>query len=253
MIIKYSNTKLNSKTRVIFKCDNCQKIDDRNMKAHNMLINNNPDFNIDYCKACWNSIRRKTSRSREKMSNSIKKMIIENPEWITNNSNSKKNKINLGDSNGMKKIESRKKASESRKKIMTPDFKQKISEYTSKAWKDGKFDNVKVGMCKWFEYSHSNGIEYKVQGTWELEFIKWLDVNNISFVCHRDRIPYILEGKNKMYYPDFYIHSWNCYVDIKNEYHYNLQKNKFEALKEQGINIKIILKDELEKLINKKL
>jgi len=43
------------------------------------------------------------------------------------------------------------------------------------------------------------------------------------------------------------------FLNIKNDYHYSLQKYKFEALKKEGYHIKIILRDELEKLIKYKL
>lgn len=253
MLIKYSDNKLNTKTRIVFKCDNCGKIDDRNMMDHNRLLENNPDFDIDYCKKCWNSIRQKTPRAKDRMSNAINLMIERYPDWIKRNSESKKGKINIGDNNGMKGLDARKKVSNTRKEKMTPKFRKKISDYTAKAWADGKYEGVKVGQSKWYEYKHSNENIYKVQGMWELEFIKWLDKNNMEFDCHKGRIPYYLNGKNKSYYPDFFVNEWNQYVDIKNNYHYNLQKDKFKALKDQGNNICIILKKELELLIKKQL
>jgi len=253
MLIKYSDNKLNTKTRIIFKCDNCSETDDRNMISHLLLLKNNPDFDIDYCKKCWNSIRQKTVAAKNRMSNAIRSMIEHNPNWIKINSESKKGKINIGENNGMKQLDARKKVSKTRKEKMTPQFRKRISEYTSKAWADGKYEGVKVGQSKWYEYLHSSGKVYKVQGTWELEFIKWLDNNKMEFKCHIGRISYNLNGSNRSYYPDFFVNEWNQYVDIKNDYHYNLQKNKFEALKNQGNNIRVILKEELEKLIHKKL
>ena len=153
----------------------------------------------------------------------------------------------------MKNIKIRKKVSNTRKNMMTQAFRNKISEYTAKAWADGKYEGVRVGQSKWYSYIHSNGTEYKVQGTWELEFIKWLDDNNLDFKCHEGRIQYVLKDQLKSYYPDFFVTEWGQYVDIKNEYHYNLQIDKFNALKDQGNNIRIILKEELEQLIKKSL
>lgn len=253
MILRYSDNKLNTKTRTIFKCDRCYKEDDRLMVSHTKLLNENPDFDKDYCKKCWNEIRQKTDRSRNRMSKSINKMMKDDPDWKVRNSKSKKGKINLGSSNGMTKEENKKKVSESRKKIMTPEFRKNISEYTAKAWKDGKYDGVKVGQCKWFEYHHSNGNIYKVQGTWELAFIEWLDESNMDFDCHKGRLPYQVNGETRSYYPDFFVNEWNSYVDIKNEYHYGLQKEKFNAIIDSGIKVKLILKEELESLINRKL
>lgn len=253
MLIKYSDNKLNTKTRIIFECDKCNKVDDRNMKSHQILLENNPDFDKDYCKDCWRGMRQKTKRAKDRMSNAINTMINNDPDWKIRNSKSKKGKINIGESNGMKNLDSRIKASNTRKNLMTPKFRDNISKYTAKAWADGKYDGVKVGQSKWHEYLHSNGTTYKVQGTWELAFIKWLDSKNLTFDCHKGRIPYKLNGKDKSYYPDFFIYEWNQYVDIKNEYHYSLQSDKFKALKEQGNNIRIIFKNELEKLIENKV
>ena len=85
-----------------------------------------------------------------------------------------------------------------------------------------------------------------------MEFIKWLDISKLTFTCHRGRIPYFLNGQQRNYYPDFFVNEWNCYVDVKNDYHYNLSIDKFnEILK--NTNVKILLKNELEKLINKRL
>ncbi len=253
MLIRYSDHKLNTKTRIIFKCDNCGKNDDRNMSSHNKLKESNPDFDKDYCKDCWSGTRQKTKRAKERMSKAINNMIELDPDWKIRNSKSKKGKINLGNSNGMKKIEAREKVSNTRKNMMTSDFRNRISEYTSKAWADGKYEGVNVGRSKWHSYIHSNGIEYKVQGTLELEFIKWLDDNDLDFKCHKGRISYVLNGQTKSYYPDFFVTDWDQYVDIKNHYHYILQIDKFNALKEQGKNIRIIFKEELEQLIKKSL
>ena len=253
MIKHYSDNKKNTKTRVIFICDNCKNEDSRNMKSHFHLKENNPDFNIDYCKKCWSSIRQKTAMARERMSNAINEMIKNDPEWVKRNSESKKGKINLGETNGMKQEKSKRKVSQSRSKLMASGYNKEVSKQMKKAWKNGKFEGVRVGQSKWHEYTHSNGKTYKVQGTWELAFIKWLDENKMEFTCHRGRLNYMIDNQNHTYFPDFFVNEWNSYVDIKNEYHYSLQKDKFKALDRAGHNIKLIFKDELEKLINQKL
>jgi hypothetical protein len=254
MIIKYSDEKKNSKTRVIFICDNCNCEDDRNMNSHLKMLSENIDFDKDYCKKCWTSIRQKTDNAKLRMSKSIKEMIKRDPDWKVRNSISKKGIINIGDSNGMKNEEAKLKVSTTRKELMKNEsFRKSISEATKKAWKDGKFDGVSVGQSKWHTYTHSNGSTYTVQGTWELAFIKWLDENNMDFKCHRGRLSYEHQGELHSYYPDFFVTDWNCYVDIKNDYHYSIQKYKFEELEKEGHKIKIILKDELEKLIKYKL
>lgn len=254
MILKYSDNKFNTKSKVFLQCDKCGNHQSRPYKTYTRLVEENEDFDMDYCEPCWVSIRQKSKKARLKMSNSIQKMIEEDPDWKVRNSNSKKGVINLGDSNGMKNPEVAKRVSNTRKKLLSdPAEREKIAIATSKAWEDGKYENVKVGISKWYDYVHSNGKTYKVQGTWELEFIKWLDANKINFKCHKGKIKYRLNEKEKNYYPDFWIEDWNCWVDIKNKYHYSLQKDKFKALSDAGHNIKLIFKEELESLINKKL
>lgn len=254
MILKYSDDKKNTRTKIIFICDNCLNEDDRNMITHLRLLNDNIDFDKDYCKKCWTSIRQKTDISKIRMSNAILSMIKNDPDWKSRNSKSKIGKINLGDKNGMKSKEARLKVSKTRTELMKSEsFRKIISDNTKKAWIDGKFDGVSVGRSKWHKYKHSNGIIYNVQGTWELAFIEWLDINNLNFSCHKGRLSYILEGEKHSYYPDFFVYDWDCYVDVKNDYHYSIQKDKFKALENDGYKIKIIFKEELEKLIKYKL
>jgi hypothetical protein len=255
MNTSYSNQKFNSKTLIYFTCDNCKKEGKRRYLTHLDIKSRYKSIeNKDFCYDCWNKIRQTLPESREKMSNDINKMIESDPDWKNRNSISKKGKINIGDSNPMKNPDARKKQSISRKIMLSdPENRKKISDNLKQAWIDGKYDGVKVGCSKWYDYVHSNGTTYKVQGTWELEFIKWLDENNLNFNCHKGRLEYILNGEKKSYYPDFFVEEWNQYVDIKNDYHYSISTEKFEALKNQGYDIKLIFKTELEQLINKKL
>ena len=254
MILKYSDNKFNTKTKVLLKCDKCGNHQNRPYKKYTELVENNDDFDMDYCEPCWVKIRQKTPSAKEKMSKAIRKMMKEDPDWKVRNSKSKKGIINLGDKNPMKNKETASKVSKARKKMMEDDnLRKKISRDTARAWKEGKFDGVKVGQSKWYVYKHTNGEEYKVQGTWELLFIKWLDSNGLSFTCHKGRIPYIMDGMDKTYYPDFWVDEWDCWVDIKNKYHYSKQKRKFDILNDDGHKIRLIFKEELEKLTGEKL
>ena len=132
---------------------------------------------------------------------------------------------------------------------MTNEMRQKYSNGTKKAWEDGKFIGVNnCWKCLWYDYKHSNGKIYKVQGTWELKFIEWLDKNNLIFDCHKGRIPYIDDdNKNRNYYPDFFIYDWNIFVDIKSLFTFKGQERKFEILKNNN-KIKILFKEDLKKL-----
>jgi len=194
--------------------------------------------------------RYEDKKLREKISKSVK-LAHEKDSSIRKriSISLKKSGANIGDKNGMKKLEARKKVSEARKKMfLNPKIREEYSKKIKKAWEDGKFDGVRVGQCKWYEYEHSNGNIYKVQGTWELAFIKWLDDNGLEFRCHRGRIPYKLGDKNKNYYPDFWIYKWKSYADVKCRYFYS--EEKFDAIKKSNPSVKVIIlfKEDLIKL-----
>ena len=238
-----------TKTNLIFKCDMCEVEFSRNLKSVNRMKKNRI-YDKDYCKICCRKMLNNREEYKKNMSNVIKKLHLDHPEIGIKISNSMKTSgANVGDKNGMKKKEAREKVSIARKKmLLDPDLRKEYSERSKKAWKDGKFDGVRVGQCKWFEYNHSDGKKYKVQGTWELAFIKWLDKNKLKFDCHKKWIPYILDGNTKNWYPDFYVYDWNSYVDVKCLYFY--KKDKFDAIEicNPDIKIKILFKEDLLKL-----
>lgn len=173
-----------------------------------------------------------------------------NPQWAENISKSTKGKVNLGDKNGMKQTDAKNKVSEARKKMFrdSPQLKKQMSKKKKKEWADGKYEGVKVGQCKWYKHIKSDGTIINIQGTWERAFVEWADKNNLNYVAHKGRISYTINGITKLYYPDFFVSEWNSWVDIKNDYHYNLQKEKFDALLKEGNNVKILRKDDLLKL-----
>lgn len=152
----------------------------------------------------------------------------------------------------MKQKSIAKKMSITRSKRFKEDltFKKQASGLMKKAWAKGLFDGVQTGRCKWYDYTSKNGINYKLQGTWELAYAKWLDENNINFKSHIHRIPYIQNDIEHNYYPDFYLSDEKLYVEIKNIYHHSLNPEKFELIRAQNkdINIKLLFKKDLQKL-----
>lgn len=250
MILSYSDEKMNTKTYVFTKCDSCGN-EQRRKNTKYEDLKKNPAWNMDYCEPCWSSIRQKTPESKSNMSKAINNMMELDPEWKTRNSESKKGKINLGESNGMKSLDARNKASVSRSNLMATGYSKIVSDYTKKAWAEGKYDGVKVGRCKWYHYTHSNGILYKVQGQYEYHFIEWLDKNNIKFDCHRKKLKYAdSNGEFHSYLPDFFVYDWDSYVEIKNKFHMSQQIEKFENIRKSNpeIKITILLEKDLENL-----
>jgi hypothetical protein len=248
MIIKWLDEKRNSNTRILFICDVCGKEFERINKNHKKMLSKD-FYDKDYCQSCWRKRLNNRQEYKEKMSIVIKKLHENNPEIREKMRQSMIGK-NKGNNNGMKKLEAREKVSKSRKKmfIENPILKDEISKIVRKAWKFGRFEGVKKGRCMWYEYIDRNNIKYKVQGTWELKFIEWLDKNSYDFICHRKRFPYIIDGKEHSYYPDFFVKQWDSYVDVKARCWY--KKEKFDAIEKSNpeIKLKILFKNDLSNL-----
>lgn len=164
------------------------------------------------------------------------------PEWAKSISSGLiENGVNVGDRNGMKKPENRKKASISaKKKFENPEMRAITSRGVAKAWAEGAFDGVRVGQCEWHDYTKKNGEVIKLQGLWELEFAKYLDDNNIEFTTHVGRIPYVDDkGVERSYYPDFQLTSDETYIDVKNPYYEVAHASKIEAVRRCNPEIKL--------------
>lgn len=66
------------------------------------------------------------------------------------------------------------------------------------------------GRVKMYEY---DGKTFK--GTWELEVAKSLSVSCIEYTNDVTPIPYVFEGREHLYFPDFYIPSFDLYIEVK--------------------------------------
>lgn len=241
MFIQINNKRQYGDIIFKLKCDKCETIFDRNKKTRNRLLKKQIYEKKDYCFKCCVGINNSRIEYRTSMSKTIRKLHRDNPEIGRKISRIlKEKKANVGDRNGMKQLVARQKVSMARKKMFeNPVLREEASKRSRDAWANGKFNGVRVGQCKWFEYIAKNGVVYKVQGTWELAFIEWLDINNLTFDSHRGRLKYILNDINKSYYPDFWVNKWNAYVDIKCKHFYN--HDKFNAIKKCNPDVKIIV------------
>lgn len=251
MIIKeYREQRSDRNAKMIeLSCDTCDEVHSRTLKHYKKMKKNNL-FDLDYCNKCWRTILNNRPEYRKKLSESAK-LLSANSEYRNKMSDSMKLRMELtgyplGDLNPMKRKDVRDKVGKTRSERMNESEREKYRIGTINAWKDGKFIGVPTHNCKWYDYRSSSGSVYKVQGTWEYKFIKWLDENNLKFKCHRDRISYIMDGKERFYYPDFYVYEWKCYVDVKSEYYFRNQREKFDILKRSSdIPIKLLFKKDL--------
>lgn len=232
-------------------CDECGNKHTRT-KKHFKKMKTNSNFIKDFCNICWQTFQNRLPDRRKKNSEAQTKRYQDPKEREKTRIASKGN--NAGDKNAMKRKEVRQKVSETRSKLMLdPEFRNKFIQGSIKAWRRNAYEikNDANCKCKWHSYVHSNGAEYKVQGTWELKFIEWMDKNNIKFECHKGRIDYVDDnGISRSYYPDFFVYEWNSYVDPKADHWYKKQYRKFELIQEQhpDINIRILTKQKLIQL-----
>lgn len=92
-----------------------------------------------------------------------------------------------------------------------------VSKTISEKVKNGTW-HYSFSKVRTHEYnSKTNGI-IKVMGRWELEYVKYLDKNNINWIPNKNKFYYEfseLKRGNGYYIPDFYLIDENCYVEIK--------------------------------------
>jgi hypothetical protein len=133
--------------------------------------------------------------------------------------------------------------------IPTQEHRKKISDSRKRDWMNGDvYKNAQAGRTKWLSYTTKNNIVFRVQGTWELKFLEWLETNSYTYEVHRGHLTYKDENnEERVYLPDFYVKEWKSYVDIKNSYLFSLTKTKFDCIirDNPNVNIKVLLKEDL--------
>ena len=88
---------------------------------------------------------------------------------------------------------------------------------------------------------------------WEVVIAKWFDENNIQYIRPKQSIPWIdSTGKQRKYFPDFYVPSMDLYVDPKNKFCIKDQQEKLDYVS-QKINLIYGEVDCLKKIILSKL
>lgn len=167
---------------------------------------------------------------------------LSHPEWAQRVSKTHRLRKHIkGDKNPMKCQKTVQKMSHTRRTRFRndPEFKERHAQTVRTAWAQGKYKNAAVGKCKWYSFTTTNGEKHKLQGTWELAYAKWLDSKDIKFRAHRGRLKYVQFGVERSYYPDFYIPSNDSYIEIKNRYHYSLNPDKINLVKQHNPTLKI--------------
>ena len=114
--------------------------------------------------------------------------------------------------------------------LLIPEVSKETREKLAKVWRGRKHseeskqkikDSIKQNIenNNWhLSFSKSRTIEYKgikFQGSWEVEFAKYLDNKNIKWERPHKTYKYIFENENHRYLPDFYLPEYNLYIEIK--------------------------------------
>lgn len=96
----------------------------------------------------------------------------------------------------------------------------------------------------------SNGNRIYTESSWEVKLCRLLDDAGIPFIRPKP-FDYIDSGKNKKYYPDFYVPKYDIYLEPKNPYLLSQQMHKLSAVAET-YKINLLVIDDKDK-INEKL
>lgn len=130
------------------------------------------------------------------------------------------------------------------------EHRERARKNIQKRYKEGW--DPKAGRAPKYKYK-----DFTVDGSWEFEFCKWADRNNIQFERNQDRFDYKFEGIIRKYKPDFKL-SNDLYVEVKG---YQTEKDlaKWKQFPHKLIVLKrgqidrirknIFLKEELENYI----
>lgn len=115
-------------------------------------------------------------------------------------------------------------------------------------------DIFQKGQLTGLKLKEYKGVKY--QGTYELDFLKFCDDENIlDKVSKTKSIRYLFDDKYKYYHPDFYIKELNLIVEIKSDYYFELhqEKNlcKQKACLEQGHDFIFIINKDYRVFLSK--
>jgi len=119
-----------------------------------------------------------------------------------------------------------------------------------------EFCRVEASTSRKYRNGSRKTIKYKkiiLESSWELKLALFLDEKNVEWVRPKPLRWKNNEGKDKLYYPDFYLPKYDLFLDPKNPHCMEIDKEKIEFFSK---NYKIIfgnieyLIDELKKIID---
>jgi len=98
----------------------------------------------------------------------------------------------------------------------------------------------------WY-FNKNENKEVLLESSWELKLAKFLDEKNIQWVRPKHILWFDKRKIKRYYFPDFYLNEYDLYVDPKNQYCLEKDKEKLSIL-EKKINI---IYGDIDEIINK--
>lgn len=139
--------------------------------------------------------------------------------------------------------ETRRKQSEaSKKQVWSAERRKKHSETMRRAVLENPESYSKnniIGRVKIFEYKG-----FRLKGSWELKTATWLDDQNITWEYEAGPQSYLWEGRDHLYFPDFYLPDLNTYLEVKG---YKTERDEAKWSQFNG-NLIIVDKKVIDKL-----
>lgn len=120
----------------------------------------------------------------------------------------------------------------------TEETKQKLSNLALKS----SYQRI---CKKTLPYKKSDGTIINLDSSYERILAEWLDKNNIEWNRPEPLNWIDTNGISHHYFPDFYIPSKDLYLDPKNEYCFNAQKEKIQYILNHYPNVKFLHKKDL--------
>lgn len=96
----------------------------------------------------------------------------------------------------------------------TPESRAKISKKISEMILSGE---LKTGLYKRCNHISWLGNIEPLHSSWEKKVADFLDIHKITWTKSRFKFPYIHNGKNHFYLPDFYLKDLNVYIEVKGQ------------------------------------
>lgn len=90
------------------------------------------------------------------------------------------------------------------------------------------YQNGKRKLTKYFNISQNKSVT--LESSWEVEIAELLDKHQITWIRPSPLTWVDSSGKQHSYFPDFYLPDWKVYLDPKNPYCMEQDKEKMAAI-----------------------